>query len=426
MANYPTGVEKHNGKLRIWFMYKGDRVRESLSVEDTAKNRVRAGELRASVCFEIKMGTFNYATRFPESPNLKKFGGGSRDITVQEIADKWLSLKELEIAKSTMDRYESKVRNTIPFIGGGRLAASVRQEEILAARKELLTGYQHVGRGHKTTRRGRSVATVNDYMGVIVSIFGFALANGYVSTDPTAGISPLTKSRTIPDPLSKDEFVRMLEAINIRQTRNLWAIAVYTGLRHGELCALAWEDVDLTAGTLTVSRNLAHKGEFTPPKTESGNRTIQLIQPAIEAFRDQAELSRLGNAHDVSVVLREYGKTTTHKCTFVFNPQLSAVNSRSGPHYSDGTISQSWDSALRRAGIRHRKAYQSRHTYACWSLSAGANPNFIAQQMGHASAQMVYQVYGSWMSENNSDQIALLNQKLSGFAPAMPPGKTGT
>ena len=75
---------------------------------------------------------------------------------------------------------------------------------------------------------------------------------------------------------------------------------------------------------------------------------------------------------------------------------------------------------MRRAGLRYRRAYQSRHTYACWSLTAGANPNFIAAQMGHTNAQMVYQVYGAWMSDNNADQIAILNQKLSDFAPPMP------
>ena len=40
---YPTGVENHGGKLRIWFVYKGVRVRENLGVPDTAKSRRVAG-----------------------------------------------------------------------------------------------------------------------------------------------------------------------------------------------------------------------------------------------------------------------------------------------------------------------------------------------------------------------------------------------
>ncbi|EEC7638709.1 tyrosine-type recombinase/integrase, partial [Escherichia coli] len=91
-----------------------------------------------------------------------------------------------------------------------------------------------------------------------------------------------------------------------------------------------------------------------------------------------------------------------------------------GDHFTVDSIRQMWDAAVKRAGIRHRKSYQSRHTYACWSLTAGANPAFIANQMGHADAQMVFQVYGKWMSENNNAQVTLLNTQLSEFAPTMP------
>lgn len=81
-ASYPTGVENHGGSLRIWFQYRGQRVRENLGVPDTAKNRKVAGELRASVCFAIKMGSFNYAAQFPASSNLKRFGLEKKDISV--------------------------------------------------------------------------------------------------------------------------------------------------------------------------------------------------------------------------------------------------------------------------------------------------------------------------------------------------------
>ncbi|MDI5754597.1 tyrosine-type recombinase/integrase, partial [Salmonella enterica subsp. enterica serovar Montevideo] len=41
--------------------------------------------------------------------------------------------------------------------------------------------------------------------------------------------------------------------------------------------------------------------------------------------------------------------------------------------------------------------YHTRHTFACWLLTAGANPAFIAGQMGHETAQMVYEIYGMWI-----------------------------
>ena len=39
--------------------------------------------------------------------------------------------------------------------------------------------------------------------------------------------------------------------------------------------------------------------------------------------------------------------------------------------------------------------------------------------MGHANAQMVYQVYGSWMKENDEMQRSVLNEKFNDFVPLM-------
>ena len=83
---YPTGVENNGGKLRIWFVYKGVRVRENLGVPDTTKNRRIAGELRASVCYAIKTGVFDYATQFPSSHKLEKFGAARPELTIKELA----------------------------------------------------------------------------------------------------------------------------------------------------------------------------------------------------------------------------------------------------------------------------------------------------------------------------------------------------
>jgi len=84
---------------------------------------------------------------------------------------------------------------------------------------------------------------------------------------------------------------------------------------------------------------------------------------------------------------------------------------------AEASLPQTWRAAIRKAGLTYRKSYPSRHTYACWSFSAGANPDFIASQMGHANAQRVYQVYSYWMKENDEAQRSLLNEKVNEFAP---------
>lgn len=56
-------------------------------------------------------------------------------------------------------------------------------------------------------------------------------------------------------------------------------------------------------------------------------------------------------------------------------------------------------------------------------LSARANPAFIANQMGHENAEIVYTVYSAWINALDGDQIAFLNQRIGGYSsvPQPPP-----
>ncbi len=416
---FPTGVESHGGFLRVWFMLNGKRHREPLGVPDTPKNRKKAGEFRQSVCYAIRTGTFNYSEQFPDS--AKSTGPAKKEITLAALIKKWLIVKKTEISENTLGRYKSKLKTVETILGEDRVVSSIRGEDMLLLRNELLTGQQLIGKGHKKSKKGRAVVTVNSYMDGLSAVLEFAFLNGYTQLDAGANLTPLRKSRKPPDPLLKDEFIRVIESCQNWQIANLWSFAVYTGLRHGELCALSWEDIDMMAGTAMVRRNLTSVPNFTLPKTQAGtDRVIQLIEPALQILRAQAAMTRMSRQTEVTVSLREYGRTRQDACTFVFNPQLTAIHAQDNTYYAVSSLGQTWDAALRKSGVRRRKAYQSRHTYACWSIAAGANPSFIAAQMGHASAQMVYTVYGDWMPENNDEQVTLLNQKLSSFAPSMP------
>ncbi|MDU5780275.1 MAG: site-specific integrase [Pantoea sp.] len=130
-------------------------------------------------------------------------------------------------------------------------------------------------------------------MSDLKAIFAFAYGNGYIEENPMTGIKPLKKSNKRPDPITREEFPRLIAGCSTRQNANMWSLAILTGMRHGEICALAWEDIDLEAKTITVSRNLTPQGLFTPPKTEAGNRVINMLYAAAEVLRDQRELTRM-------------------------------------------------------------------------------------------------------------------------------------
>lgn len=413
MATYPTGVAPNKNHLRIWFMYEGKRCWEALGVPDTAKNRKMAGELRSNIVYRIKTGTFNYKEQFPESARFRNELGLQDTITLRSVADTWLKLKAPDWALSSYTITERRVRVTIDVIGNGVDIRTIRQQDLLNLRMEMLTGSYFTGRGMRIEKKGRTAATVNSNMADLKAIFEFAQGNGYIKSNPMTGIKPLKKSVKRPDPITREEFPRLIRACSTEQTANMWTLAILTGMRHGEMCALAWEDIDLTARTITICRNLTPQGIFTPPKTEAGNRTICLTDAAVLALKNQMSLTRMHPPVPIECHTREYGETYRDEKSFVFRPSINSFNGKSGSYYSTESIGQTWTAALKKAGLRHRKAYQSRHTYACWALTAGANPNYVAAQMGHSDAQMLYRVYGAWMSENNADQISLMNDKLS-------------
>ncbi len=134
-------------------------------------------------------------------------------------------------------------------------------------------------------------------MTTMAGMFQFAADNGYIRKTHLTESGRLKGPRIEPDPLTRDEFIRFIDACPHQQTKNLWSVAVYTGLRHGELVSLAWEDIDLKAGTMTIRRNYTKLGDFTPPKTEAGtDRVVHLIKPAIDALRNQGGNDQTGKA----------------------------------------------------------------------------------------------------------------------------------
>lgn len=408
--NFPTGVELHNGKIRITFYYRGVRCREVLRgwlVNNS--NLKKAGNLRALIVSEIQLGTFDYASRFPESKALSKFGTTKRISTFAELCELFTDSKSLEVSHASMLTIRSTVNTLRRVVGDMTVLTDIQNADILSYRRELLFGEVNNPGLPNFKKQGRSPARVNTLMSVLKEMLRIAHRSQFITHTPYEGISTLKISKRTPDPLTFEEYQAFIANLS-EQHSLLWIVAVHTGLRHGELCALAWEDVDLLNGEIHVSRNLTRKGLFVPPKTDAGIRTITLLQPALDALKIQFEITGHLPQHEIVYHHREHGKTEMQVIRPVFVP--SSRSTRKVGYYSKNSISYGWKNGLRRAGVRNRHPYQSRHTYACWSLSAGANPSFIATQMGHEDSRMVYEVYAKWIGDMDKDQVAIINRRI--------------
>lgn len=146
--------------------------------------------------------------------------------------------------------------------------------------------------------------------------------------------------------------------------RRLYALAVYTGLRRGELAALRWEDVDLDAGNILV-----HRAEDFDTGEEKSTKTKQTrrvpiephLRPMLEAMRGKAKEHVIGMETHLPRLLR--ADLARVGCT---RPELTA---------NDDTR-------------RPLDFHDLRHTYGTWRAIRGDDAMKIQRGMGHAALEM--------------------------------------
>jgi integrase len=207
-------------------------------------------------------------------------------------------------------------------------------------------------------------------------MYADALDDELIDRNPFVGWSPKKleppKEDDDVDPFTQAEITAILNASE-GQIRNLFKFAFWTGLRTSELIALRWDDVDLINGAMTIRRAKVRK-KVKAPKTRAGRRVVTLLKPALEALQEQRSFTQLA------------GQEVFH------NPRTGE------PWLHDGPIRKTaWQPALKRAGVRYRYPYQTRHTFASTLLSAGENPVWVAAMMGHKDWAMIIKVYGRWI-----------------------------
>ena len=66
---------------------------------------------------------------------------------------------------------------------------------------------------------------------------------------------------------------------------------------------------------------------------------------------------------------------------------------------ADAIRKKAWVPTLKKAGVRYRNPYQTRHTFATKHISQGVNLFWLAGQMGHKGPEMIFRNYGKYLAE---------------------------
>ncbi|MDR9829875.1 site-specific integrase, partial [Vibrio sp. FNV 38] len=393
---YPRGVEAHGQSLRICFSYKGKRYRETIKLPISKQNIKYAEALRTTILNEIKNGTFNYAKYFPES----KHGFGTPcGKEIGELAKEFIEKIGPTVQRSTKERYQWSLMDFCNIYGIKRPIETLSPRALDKCQKKLFTG--------------RCGTTINSNLRTVNAFLKWLFDMEYIPLDLSKYLSKVKQSKPNIDPFSVEEFNDVLSNCMQLQHKNILAIFVYTGIRTGELCALAWEDVDFENGTILIRRSIYKNRGLKTTKTDE-ERYVNLFPPAMKALESQYKLTGWLPEKNYNVELPG-NKTRTEQLHFVFNPKVVRAQKDSDyDYYGLRAICRIWSFLCKKSGVKYRNQYQLRHTYASWMIThADVNIHYLAQQMGHTDITMIIKVYAKWLHMSNKKESDRAWDKLS-------------
>lgn len=357
-------------RIQIAFTFEGRECREMLPAGPVNKSSIqRAAVLREDIRAKIKAGDFDYAEHFPESPRAgvsRKKAGLMRALLQKQL-----------------ETYERQVQN-------GQLSPSTYNGYAKVINGERMKHWHEVQASDVTPSMLREWITEMDCTSKAIrnmliplrSVFEDALNDGLIEFDPFERIA-LTKlirqtsraSDYVVQPFTRAEREAILVACR-EDERPMLQFWFNSGLRPGELQALLWEHIDFDKKIARIALNQV-AGVVKAPKTEAGKRDVELNAEAVEALKQQRSVSQARGAR------------------VWLNPRTLK------PWTTDAQIRKTlWLPVMERAGIEYRNPYQIRHTYASTLLTAGANPWYVAQQLGHEDVEMVFRTYGKFIGED--------------------------
>jgi integrase len=373
------GVELREKSIRVRFEWRGKQRRETLYIDDepmapTPANAKYAKRLVAEIRQKIANGTFDYAAYFPKSQHADEPEAGVPML--HDVMDKFVEVYDGKA--STKGQYQTRLNSFWKKALKNRPIGEVSYSDILTA---LNSG---------TWKSGKSR---NNELSLINGVFEFARLDKLIKDNPCAEVKRAGYQKPGPDPFDLGEVQAILGHLRDHrpeQILNFVQLMFFTGLRTSEGIALRWADIDFRKKEVLVDGANVYDEEADTTKTYE-SRIVKLNAMALEALQRQKAHTFLAGDHVF------HDPKTGEPWTYV---KITDVRSF-------------WKATLTKLGVRYRRPYNMRHTYATVGLMSGVKPGFMAGQLGH-SLRMFFTVYAKWISGADDDrEMAKLEQAIS-------------
>lgn len=360
-ARYTEGFDPRTGK----------QIQRSIS--DKSK-KVVAQKLKAALA-AIDAGTYKVPCK----------------MTVAQWLDIWVAEYLNSVKPLTKHNYNKQVQKHLkPALG--------------AARLETLDTHTIQRFYNSLIASGLSSKTVKNVHGILHCALQQAIACDYIYRNPADACKLPKVTKPEIKPLEPEEIARLLKEAEQDDYCNLFIVAMFTGMRQGELLGLAWECVDFQTGIITVKQQLQCKdGNYFLETPKSGkNRTILPAPIVMDALRKQQERQQKEQ--------EQAGSMWDNQFNLVFTDAL-------GKYLVRRTVVKHFKKISQKAGISDDARFHDlRHSFAVSSLYAGDDIKTVQANLGHATAQFTLDVYGhvtQKMRQESANRMQKFYEQLS-------------
>jgi integrase len=242
--------------------------------------------------------------------------------------------------------------------------------------------------GREVRSRGLSPKAVWNIHVCLRAALNDAVEDGLLKWNPAKGTLRPPSGRKRMKTWTREEVSAFLD--HLRQHRNvaLYQLALYTGMRRGELLGLRWEDVRWSTSTISVQTQAGQTEEDEetygddldegPTKSEAGRRAIRVdgdVLQVLQQHREAQEFERRswGDAY------RDHGLVFCH--------------GDGSPHDPDTISKSEFRRLVGAAAISRIRFHDMRHTHATLLLEAGVDITVVSRRLGHASVKTTADLY---------------------------------
>lgn len=299
-------------------------------------------------------------------------------ITTSAWLQEWANVYLVNVRQSTVNLYKQIIRSHLtPNIGTIRLDR-LSGRDIQCAYKKLI-------------EKPMAYKTLQNVHSVLHKALAQAVKLGMIRSNPSDACElPKAAQREIL-PLTVVQTNDFLHAIRGHTYELLYKVALFTGMREGELLGLQWDCVDFEAGTILIDKQLCRdRSNGTYFLSVPKNGKPRTLQPAALVM----DLLRMQKAQQAEQKLLA-GEIWTDT-GLVFTTPI-------GDHLSPAIVYNKFKKIVQTIGVPTARFHDLRHTYAVNALRAGDDIKTVQHNLGHATAGFTLNVYAHFTEDMQHD-----------------------